>query len=75
LKLTIHHTPEEDGVSKRLNRTLMEKVRAMLIASGLSIFLWGEALFHACYLKNQMSTKALNGRTPFEAVTGKVPDL
>ena len=53
----------------------MEKVRAMLIASGLSIFLWGEALFHACYLKNQMSTKALNGRTPFEAVTGKVPDL
>ena len=52
LKLTMHHTPEEDGVSKQLNHTLMEKVCAMLIASGLPIFLWGEALFHACYLKN-----------------------
>jgi len=51
LKLTIH-TLEEDGISERLNCTLMEKVRAMLIASGLPIFLWGEALFHACYLKN-----------------------
>jgi len=75
LKLTTHHTPEKDGISERLNCTFMEKVRAMLIASGLPIFLWGEALFHACYLKNRTSTKALNGHTPFEAVTGKVPDL
>ena len=52
LKLTIHHTPEEDGISKWLNCTLIEKVCAMLIASRLPIFLWGEALFYACYLKN-----------------------
>jgi hypothetical protein len=75
LKLTVHHTPEEDGVSEQLNCTLMEKVHAMLIASGLPIFLWGEALFHACYIKNQTAMKALDRHTPFKAVTGKVPDL
>ena len=29
-KLTIHDTPEHNGVAERLNRTLLEKVRAML---------------------------------------------
>ena len=46
-KLTMHDTPQENGVSERLNRTLMEKVRAMLWAAGLPRYLWGEALLHA----------------------------
>ena len=27
---TVHHTPQQIGVAKRMNRTLMEKVRCML---------------------------------------------
>lgn len=34
-KLSAHDTPEYNGVSERLNRTLLEKVRAMLDESGL----------------------------------------
>ena len=45
--LTIHDTPEYNGVSERLNRTLLEKVWAMLHASQLPKFLWGEAMKHA----------------------------
>jgi hypothetical protein len=74
-KLTVHDTPEENGVSERLNRTLMEKVRAMLWAAGLPRYLWGEALLHAAYLKNRTSTKALKGHTPYEAINGKPPNL
>ncbi|KAJ3002694.1 hypothetical protein NUW54_g5708 [Trametes sanguinea] len=69
-KLSVHDTSEEAGVSERLNRTLMEKVRAMLITSGMPRYLWGEAVMHATWLKNRTSTKALGGRTPYEAVTG-----
>ena len=65
-KLTVHDTPEENGVSECLNCTLMEKVWAMLWAVGLPCNLWGEAILHATYLKNHMSTKALNGCTPYE---------
>jgi hypothetical protein len=47
----------------------------MLWAAGLPRFLWGEALLHAVFLKNRTSTKALNGRTPYEVVNQKPPDL
>jgi hypothetical protein len=40
-KLTVHDTPEENGLAERLNCTLMEKVRAMIIASQLPQALWG----------------------------------
>lgn len=50
--LTIHDTPEQNGTAERLNGILLEKVRAMLHASGLPKFLWGEAIRHAVWLKN-----------------------
>lgn len=74
-KLTVHDTPEDNGVSERLNRTLMEKVRAVIISSGLPRSLWGEALLHIVWLKNQSPTKALKGRTPYEIVYDIPPNL
>lgn len=74
-KLTVHDTPEENEVTEKLNHTLLEKVHAMLHDSSLPKFLWGEALLHVVWLKNQTSTKALAGITPHEAVTGKKPNL
>ena len=53
----------------------MEKVRAMLIASGQPRFLWGEAVMHAVWLKNRTGTRALEGRTPYEVALGEVPDI
>ncbi|KDQ50302.1 hypothetical protein JAAARDRAFT_91666, partial [Jaapia argillacea MUCL 33604] len=37
--------------------------------------LWGEAVNHATWLKNQTSTKALEGMTLFEALASGKPDL
>ena len=74
-KLTVHDTPQHNGVAERLNRTLLEKVRAMLHDSRLPRSLWGEAVRHAVWLKNRTPTKVLDGATPLEAATGKVPDL
>lgn len=67
--------PEQNGVSERLNGILLEKFLVMLHASGLTKFLWAEAIRHAVWLKNCTSTKALNGRTPHEVVYGKKPNL
>ncbi|THH01090.1 hypothetical protein EW026_g1530 [Hermanssonia centrifuga] len=74
-RLTVHDTPEYNGIVERLNRTLVTKIRAMLIDSGLPKFLWGEAAMHACYLKNRTSTRALEGTTPHEAFLGGKPDI
>jgi transposase InsO family protein len=73
-KLTVHDTPEENGVAECLNHTLMAKVRAMMIASKLPFGLWGEALMHTVYLKNRTWTRSLpNGATPFEMINGERP--
>ena len=43
-ELTVPKTPQQNGVAERLNRTLMETVRTMLVESKLSQQFWGEAL-------------------------------
>ena len=74
-KLTVHDTPEYNGVAERLNRTIITKVRAMLHDSGSPHFLWAEATQHAVYLKNRTWTRTLGDTTPYEILTGKKPDL
>ena len=69
------YSPSQNGIAERFNRTLIELVRAMLIAKELPTFLWDEAVSHATYIRNRSPTKALKGKTPYEAWTGKKPDV
>ena len=72
---TIPKTPEQNSVSERMNRTLVEQVRSMLFDSGLPHKFWAEALSTACYLKNVSPARALKGMTPFQAFTGCKPNV
>ena len=72
---TVPKTPEQNGVSKRLNRTLVEAARSMLLDASLSKVYWAEAINTATYLKNCSPTKFLQGKTPFEAWYGKKPNV
>ena len=74
-KLTVHDTPEHNGVAERLNRTLLEKVRAMLHDSQLPKFLWAEAAQHAVYLKNRTWTRTIGNTTPYELLHNDKPNL
>ena len=74
-KLTTHDTPQLNGVAERLNRTLLERIRAFAHEGTLPKSYWGEALRHAAWLKNRTATRALDGKTPFEALFGKPPDI
>ena len=73
---TAPYTPEQNGVSERFNRTVINKVRAMLISSGLPKALWGEAILAATYIYNRTPNSSLDGYiTPYEARNGKKPDI
>ncbi len=74
-ELTVPKTPEQNGVAERLNRTLVEAVRAMLVQSKLPPTFWVEALSTAVYLHNRSPTKSVANMTPFEAWTGVKPDV
>ena len=74
-RLTVTHTPEQNGVAERKNRTLVEMARCLLIQSGLSPSFWGEAINTANYIRNRCPSSSLDGHTAFEKWTGKIPDV
>lgn len=72
---TIPHTPQLNGKAERLNRTLMEKARALIFDAKITKSFWGEAVRVATYILNRSPTQSLGNKTPFEMWTGKKPDL
>ena len=73
--VTVHNTPEHNGVAERLNRTLAEWVHAMMHASGMPKSLWGKAVMHATWVKNHTSMRRLSKKTPYEMLYQKKPNL
>ena len=65
---------EQNGVTERLNKTIIERVRAILTDTGLPKHLWAELAATVIYLKNRSPTSTLKV-TPYEAYKGKKPDL
>ena len=71
---TTVYTPEQNGVAERLNRTLVQLARAMLLDAGLPTWMWGYALEAACHIRNRMPIGP-KGLTPEEAYSGKRPHI
>ncbi|CAK9800989.1 Copia protein [Anthophora plagiata] len=74
--LTVPRTPQLNGVSERMVRTITEKARTMISGASLDKVFWGEAVLTATYLINLTPTKALKvNKTPFELWHSKKPKL
>src|SRR5947209_3110293 len=65
----------QNGISEHMNRTIIEKVRSILLEAGLPESFWAEAVNTAVYLYNRSPTRSLDGKTPYEAWNGIKPDL
>jgi hypothetical protein len=68
---TVPRTPQENGVSERMNRTIMEHARSMRLHAGLPLQFWVDAVNTAVYLINRGPSSSLDGRIPEEEWTGK----
>lgn len=79
LLFTVPYNPEMNGIAERLNRTLVEKARTMLLASNLGKRFWSEAIQTANYIKNRSPTSAhgdqFTDKTPAEIWFKTKPDL
>ncbi|KAL4283725.1 hypothetical protein GQ457_16G004320 [Hibiscus cannabinus] len=73
-QFTTVHTPQQNGVAERMNRTLLERTRAMLRDASLEKAFWAEAVNTACYLVNRAPSTAIELKTPMEMWTGKPVD-
>ena len=75
-RCTAPENPHQNGVAERMNRTLMELVRAMLHHKGLQKSFWAEALAVAVHVRNRVTTRGLPAMTtPYEVMYEEKPNL
>ncbi|GJT24279.1 ribonuclease H-like domain-containing protein [Tanacetum coccineum] len=68
-------TPQQNGVAKRKNRTLIEAARTMLADSLLPVIFWAEAVNTACYVLNRVLVTKTQNNTPYELINRRTPLL
>jgi transposase InsO family protein len=61
------YNPQQNGVIERRNQTVVGMAQALLKQRGMPTIFWGEAVVTAVYILNRSPTKALNGKTSYEA--------
>jgi len=71
---SVPYTPQQNGVSERTNRTIMEAARSMLHEKQVPLELWGEAVTCATHIRNR-SLSRTSEVTPFELWHGYKPDV
>jgi len=73
-EMTAPYKAQQNGKAERVNRTLMERLRAALLDAGAEEELWAEALDSFSHVLNR-SPKAGLDVMPLEALTGRRPNV
>ena len=68
------HTPQQNGKAERVNQTLNDTVRAMLIEVNLPKMFWAHAMVYAVQIRNAAYKYRL-GMSPHQAFCGYVPTV
>jgi transposase InsO family protein len=65
-RMSVPYTPQQNGMAERLNQTLLNVTRCLLIHSGLPQSFWAKALQTASYIRNLYPSSAIRDSIPFE---------
>lgn len=71
---TVKGTSQQNDLAERINMTLLEIVRCMMLTTEVSKGFLGEASKTACYLINRYPSTTLKFKTPQKMWTGKPTD-
>nr|GEU46051.1 hypothetical protein [Tanacetum cinerariifolium] len=74
-EFSVPRTPQQNGIVKRKNRTLIEAARTMLADSLLPISFWAETVNTACYVQNRVLVTKPHNKTPYELLHGRTPSI
>ncbi|KAH9769282.1 hypothetical protein KPL71_011940 [Citrus sinensis] len=73
-QFTVAYTPQQNGMTERMNRTFTERIRAMLRTADLPNSFWAEAAKTTCYIVNQSPSTAIGLKTAIEMWIRKPTD-
>nr|GEZ40381.1 ribonuclease H-like domain-containing protein [Tanacetum cinerariifolium] len=74
-EFSVPRTPQQNGIAKRKNRTLIKAARPLLADSLLPIPFWAEAVNTACYVQNRVLVTKPHNKTPYELLLGRLPSI
>lgn len=69
------YSQEQNGVSERMGRTIMDMTRCTIIGGDIPDDLWPEIVLAMVDVKNLRPTNALDGQSPYEVFEKKPPTL
>ena len=69
------HQHQQNGRAERWIQTIMDKAQPMRIEACLPPSWWEFAVAHAVHVYNRTPIRRLDWMTPYEALTGEVPDI
>lgn len=67
------YTPQQNGVSERKNRHLLEVARSLLFTMHVPKHFWGDAVLTAVHLINRQPSRVLNFHTPTQTLLDVYP--
>lgn len=67
------NTPQHNSVAERFNRTLMERLRCVLLAANLPIGLWAEVAQGIVYILNRSPDSTIERELPIQKWLSAVP--
>ena len=71
LEYKVPKTPELNGLAKRMNQSIMERLKSMLSHAKLPKSYWVEAMLTTFYLINRSRSVPLKGDVPWRVWTGR----
>jgi transposase InsO family protein len=74
-EFSVSYTPQQNGVAKKKNRTLIEMARTMLDEYKTSDMFWAEAINTVCHTTNRLYLHKILKKTSYELLTGNKPNV
>nr|GEU28805.1 hypothetical protein [Tanacetum cinerariifolium] len=68
---SVARTPEQNGVVKRRNRTLVEAAQTMISAAKVPMFFWAEAIATTCFTQNHSLIIPRHEKTPYHIINDR----
>nr|GEU45004.1 retrovirus-related Pol polyprotein from transposon TNT 1-94 [Tanacetum cinerariifolium] len=72
---SVARTPEQNGVVKRRNRTLVEAARTILSAANVPLFFWAKEIATSCFTQNRSLVIPQHEKTPYHIINDRKPSV